>query len=257
VRLSFEGRREDVSIAAEKLLPGKRNFFLGRDPKGWRTGVEAYGRLRYHGLYSGVDLALRAEHGVLEYDLELTKDADLDHIIVRCEGVEKGKSTVTERYASARSRGRFANRRQVVVSPGFGRAARRCPLPPARGEPVRLRVRDAARAAGPPHRAADRLVDILGGSWGGSLLETCNALSVLPSGEVIVVGETGATNFPTTPGVFDRTVNDDDAFITKLTGDGSALVFSTVLGGAALDTAHAVAVGSDGSIFVTGEYRIV
>ena len=47
-----------------------------------------------------------------------------------------------------------------------------------------------------------------------------------------MTGETSSTDFPTTPGAFDTTFNGgSDAFVTKLNAAGSALVYSTFLGG--------------------------
>src|SRR5262249_37079838 len=65
-------------------------------------------------------------------------------------------------------------------------------------------------------------------------------------------GEGGT--FPTTPGAFQRTFGGgyEDAFVTKLTPDGSGLVYSTFLGGGDCDEAHAIAVDASGAAYVTG-----
>src|SRR5215831_15815525 len=59
--------------------------------------------------------------------------------------------------------------------------------------------------------------------------------------------------FPTTPGVFQPTPpGGGDAFVTKLNPAGSALVFSTFLGGGSQDAATGVAVDTTGNVYVTG-----
>ena len=51
-------------------------------------------------------------------------------------------------------------------------------------------------------------------------------------GRAYVTGITQSTDFPTTPGAFDTTFNgSEDAFVTKLNASGSALAYSTFLGG--------------------------
>ena len=53
------------------------------------------------------------------------------------------------------------------------------------------------------------------------------------SGRAYVTGVTNSSNFPTTAGAFDTTFNGShaDAFVTKLNASGSALAYSTFLGG--------------------------
>ena len=73
-----------------------------------------------------------------------------------------------------------------------------------------------------------------------------------------VAGSTENVGFPTTPGAFDRThngttSNNHDGFLTKFNPAGSALVYSTFLGGAGKDEPKDIALGSDDSAFVVGE----
>ena len=78
----------------------------------------------------------------------------------------------------------------------------------------------------------------------------------------IVVGATDSRDYPTTPGAVDRQCNNSDewyscpgthdGFATKLTADGSDLVWSTYLGGFGQDIAHAVAADGNG-VAIAGE----
>src|SRR5262245_22313602 len=49
----------------ENLLPGVSNYFLGEDPRAWRTGVPHYARVRYENIYPGVDLVYYGAAGRL------------------------------------------------------------------------------------------------------------------------------------------------------------------------------------------------
>ena len=61
-----------------------------------------------------------------------------------------------------------------------------------------------------------------------------------------VTGITNSTTFPTTPEAYDATANaSDNAFVTKLAGDGTALLYSTYLGGDNFDTGHDIGVVGD------------
>ncbi len=71
---------------------------------------------------------------------------------------------------------------------------------------------------------------------GGSLEDNPSSMIVNSQGQLVVLGATSSSDFPVTNGVVDPTFNGmQDAFITIITSDGSALVASTYLGGTAED----------------------
>jgi hypothetical protein len=73
-------------------------------------------------------------------------------------------------------------------------------------------------------------------------------------GSAYVTGVTDSANFPTTAGAFDTSFNGGgfDAFVTKLSPSGFALVYSTYLGGSGNDVGEGVAADAGGSAYVTG-----
>jgi hypothetical protein len=77
-------------------------------------------------------------------------------------------------------------------------------------------------------------------------------IAVDAAGSAYVTGETGSADFPTTPGAFDMSLDDADAFVTKLAATGASLVYSTYLGGSNTDDGLAVAVDAAGAAYVTG-----
>jgi N-acetylneuraminic acid mutarotase len=88
------------------------------------------------------------------------------------------------------------------------------------------------------------------------------AIAVDSSGNVYVTGNTSSTAFPTTAGAFQTSFAGGvgggpvDAFVTKLNPSGSALVYSTYLGGSNQDFGgEAIAVDAAGNAYVTGETR--
>ncbi|HYC80714.1 MAG TPA: SBBP repeat-containing protein, partial [Solirubrobacterales bacterium] len=91
---------------------------------------------------------------------------------------------------------------------------------------------------------------------GGSALDRGLGIAVDADGEAYVVGATESTNgvskpFPTTPGAFQPT-GGIDGFVTKLNATGSALVYSSYLGGNVRDQAMSVAVDAAEAAYVTG-----
>jgi hypothetical protein len=73
------------------------------------------------------------------------------------------------------------------------------------------------------------------------------------SENVYVTGVTLSTNFPTTPGAFDTTPNgSSDVFVTKLNASGTALVYSTYLGGGDEDDGYGLVVDGSGNAYIVG-----
>jgi hypothetical protein len=89
---------------------------------------------------------------------------------------------------------------------------------------------------------------------GGSALDEGNAIAVDSSGSVYVTGRTGSADFPTTAGAFQTILaGATDAFVAKLNPSGSALAYSTFLGGSLPDSAYGIAVDAAGNAYVTGQ----
>src|SRR5207244_6269799 len=89
---------------------------------------------------------------------------------------------------------------------------------------------------------------------GGSGAEQGHGIAVDTSGYAYVTGFTASTNFPTTTGAFQSTFGGggEDAFVTKLNATGSALVYSTYLGGSGDDTGFGIAADVSRNAYVTG-----
>jgi hypothetical protein len=82
--------------------------------------------------------------------------------------------------------------------------------------------------------------------------ERSSGIAVDAAGNVYVTGETSSSNFPTTPGAFQTTLENGAAFVSKLNATGSALLYSTFLGGSRGAGTAAIAVDAAGNAYVTG-----
>ena len=102
----------------------------------------------------------------------------------------------------------------------------------------------------------------LGGSGSVTgLSDEGSAIAVDNAGNAYVTGSTSSTDFPVTPGAFQTVYGgicasggncNKNAFVTELNPTGSALVYSTYLGGSAWDVGYGIAVDSAGNAYVTG-----
>ena len=90
VRMRFEGAQANRQPVLEGLerLPGRSNYFIGNDPKQWHTDIPQYAKVRYQGLYPGIDLVAYGNPQRLEYDFVVAPGVDPDVIRLAFEGAE-------------------------------------------------------------------------------------------------------------------------------------------------------------------------
>ena len=88
---------------------------------------------------------------------------------------------------------------------------------------------------------------------GGDNWDEGDAIAVDEAGNVYMTGVTISSDFPTTPGAFDRDRNGSfDAFVAKLNASGTTLVYATFLGGGSSEWGLGIAVDGSGTSYVTG-----
>jgi len=88
---------------------------------------------------------------------------------------------------------------------------------------------------------------------GGSDLDAILNFDVKENGEIIVVGITGSSDFPSTPGLYDPTHNGaQDWFVSCFNPDGSQLLWSTFIGGSDNDWIYDVEITESGDIVLAG-----
>jgi uncharacterized protein (TIGR03437 family) len=89
---------------------------------------------------------------------------------------------------------------------------------------------------------------------GGSGTDEGRSITLDTAGNAYVAGNTNSTNFPTATGAFQTTSGGNfDIFITKLNPTGTALGYSTYLGGGSADRATGIAIDTAGNVYVTGD----
>jgi hypothetical protein len=75
IRLQLDGANTTAKIEPADQLPGKSNYFIGNDPKLWRTDIPLFGKVRYRGVYPGIDVVYHGNQRQLEYDFVLAPKA--------------------------------------------------------------------------------------------------------------------------------------------------------------------------------------
>lgn len=247
VRMSFDGGASRAPSGIARRLERRNYIMSGKSV----TDAATYDSLRYESMYPGVDVVVRTADGRLEYDLLLEPGADVEDIVVRCEGV------------------------QDLILAEDGALMMQTALGPLRSEPPltwetlpggerRLLASSYVRLGSgrfgfdvPGRDPSLAMVIDPGLSWatylGSASLDFVHAVATDATGNVVVAGYTLNSGYPTTPGVFDTTHNGSrDAFVSCLTADGTTLLASTFLGGSKDEEARAVALDGNGGVVVSG-----
>src|SRR5204863_5584667 len=76
LRMKLVGANRTAKVTGLDELPGKANYFIGNDPKKWRTDVPTYAKVQYRDVYPGIDLVYYGNQGKLEYDFVVAPGAD-------------------------------------------------------------------------------------------------------------------------------------------------------------------------------------
>ncbi|PYN01523.1 MAG: hypothetical protein DME07_12980, partial [Candidatus Rokuibacteriota bacterium] len=249
--MTFLGANPDVRVTGREELPGKANYFIGNDPAGWRTNVPTYARVHYEDLYPGIDLVYYGNQRQLEYDFVVRPAADPRRIALGFQGAQRLEVDPQGDLVLHTAAGAIRQRKPIIYQEVAGR---RVEIP---GDYV---LRDGQRVGF--HVAAydtslPLIIDptlVYSTYLGGGSFDEGYAIAVDPAtGNAYVTGFTDSFNFPTM-GAFQTTFasGSGDAFVTQLNADGSALVYSTYLGGNGDDRGFGIAVDSIGSAYVTG-----
>lgn len=266
--LELAGTGTGLRVSGAEELPGKANYFIGNDPAEWRAGVSTYAKVKYQNVYPGVDLVYYGNQRQLEYDFVVSANADPKTLRLRFEGVQHLSLTPSGDLTINGKNGEIAFRKPVVYQMRNGvreSVAGRFQL--VGGNSVRF-------AVGSYDHARALIIDpvlaystYLGGSGGDS----GNAITVDAAGDFYVVGGTTSPDFPVTTDAFQKVNNgmafdngfyENNVFVTKFNPRGSALIYSTYLGGTTNDetppgtyvgdVATGIAIDAAGDAYVTG-----
>lgn len=252
LRMRLQGAGPASVAQGVRKLPGVVNYLIGKDPTAWRTRVPTYSGVRFTGVYKGIDLVYYAGKGqALEYDFVVKPGADPRQIRVAVSGARSLRSEGGKVIASTACGDVTLNRPYAYQTVGGVRRQVACAFTLERNTVAFQVARyDASRplVVDPTLEYSTYL--------GGSNDDQARAVAVDAAGSAYLAGSVISTNFPTTDSGY-RTGNSGivDAFVTKFNPAGSALVYSTYLGGAQHDEAFAIAVDSAGAAYITGYTR--
>ncbi len=253
VRSRLAGTNDGIKATGESKMECRMSYFVGDDPSKWRTEVPTFAKVRYAGVYPGVDLVYYGNQREIEYDFIVAPGADPGQVALEFQDSVRLEESTGE----------------LVVTTGSGELRHRAPVAwQMRGnerEPVACRyVRTGAATVGFTVERYDvsrpLIIDpvISYSTYLGSTDYEESLASVVDSaGNTYVTGQTdGAGRFsPLSSANLDRDYNGGtyDAFVLKLNPDGTTIMQGSLIGGDGTDRGLAIAVDAGGNVFVAGD----
>ncbi|HYU99785.1 MAG TPA: SBBP repeat-containing protein [Pyrinomonadaceae bacterium] len=239
----------NAKIEGLDQLPGKSNYFIGKNPRNWRTGISTYGRVHYREIYKGVDLVYYGNQGQLENDFVVAPGADPNVIALAFDGAKKITIDKDGNLLLQTGGGQAQLQRPVVYQLADG----------VRQEVAGNYILKSSGEVGFEVAAYDHtrslIIDpvlVYSSYLGGNGTEVGNAITMDNAGNAYITGSTTSSIFPTVSPMDSTLGGTEDAFIVKINPTGSAIVYSTYLGGSSTDTGIDISVDGSQNAYVTG-----
>ncbi len=247
VRMRLAGANASPALAALEKLPGRSHYLTsGRTS----TNVPQFGKVIYRQAYPGIDLVFHGRQRQLQLDFIVAPGADPTRIALEFDGTDRlelddsGNLLLHHRTGCVR-----------LEKPFVYQKAGRVPTP-VEGKYVLKGSNRAAFTVASYDASRPLVIDpvvsfasYLGGSGG----DMGTAIAVDVQGNAYITGVTASDNFPAVGGIQTaRSSPRGDVFVTKLNPTGTAVIYSTYIGGTGNDMGMGIAVDSAGSAYVTG-----
>ena len=253
IRIEFAGANRMASLEGDTPTGGRSNYIAGADRTRWITGVPHFERVRYRSIYPNADAVFYVRDRELEYDLELAPGADPRSLRLRISGARRLRLNPAGDLVIETDSGTLLQRRPAIFQSRNGvRTEVEGRYRVLRGGLVAFDVASYDR------RLPLTIDPVLSYATylGGTGTDTINAIGTDSAGAVYVAGSTFSADFPSTAGAlqpnFPAGVG-KHGFVTKLNAAGSAILYSTYLGGNGTDSVNGMAVDSGGNVYVAGE----
>jgi len=262
VKLEFVGANPDVVPRGEDRQQAVFSYFRGPE-KDWKTGLQTYAKVVYEDLWPGIDLVYKGTVNRLKYEFVVKPGADPRQIKLRYEGATEAEITRTGGLCVKTPAGDFQDAPPAAWQEIDGEREpvdMAFTLASATGERglefgFRVGVYDNTRRL-----ILDPAILVYCGYIGGASFDEGNGIAVDQAGNAYVTGRTSSSqvSFPVTVGP-DLTFNGGnlpwpvDAFVAKVSAQGTALVYCGYIGGSGDENGLGIAVDQAGNAYVTGQ----
>ncbi len=250
LKMKMEGSNSDIEIIGEELLEGRFNYLIDKDTEKWITNVPTYRRIKYKEIYPGIDLIYYGNEHQLEHDFIVQPNIDPKVINLSFEGAENIEVDKDGHLIVETKTGRLKLLKPIVYQDINGKQQE------IKSSYEIRRNRNVGFILGKYNNSIPLRIDpVLSYSTflGGSNGEIGYGITTDKNGNAYITGTTASNNFPTTEGSYNGSFSGVfDVFITKLNPSGTALVYSTFLGGNDDDIGYSITIDNEDNVYITG-----
>ena len=253
VGLEVRGMSASANMMGEQVLERRSNYLIGDRPANWHVNVPHYAKVRYGGVYPGIDMVYYGDGRDLRFDFVVAPEARPSDIELAFRGAEHVQLDAAGNLLVDHIGGRLKFGRPFVYQEVDGKRQ------PVNGGYRLLGSNRVGFQVANYARNRTLVIDpVLSYSslLGGDNDETAAGIAVDAEGNAYVVGVTASTTFPTVNPLqawpASASAFASHVFVTKFNPAGTGLVYSTYIGGSGVDGAVGVAVDATGAAYVTG-----
>ncbi|HKO62205.1 MAG TPA: SBBP repeat-containing protein [Pyrinomonadaceae bacterium] len=250
IRMTLTGATLKPELIGLEQVSGSSNYFIGNEPDRWHTNIPHFSKVHYKGVYEGIDVAFYGNNRQLEYDFLISPGRDPNAIGMNFQGATTIRMDDVTGDLILNTDGGTVRMLKPLTYQELGGVKKEIPS--------RYEIKDGG-AVGFKVEAYDRdqvlIIDpVLAYSTylGGSGHDFGYDIAVDSLGNAYVVGQTNSVNFPAGASRPDYAGEDFEGFVTKLNAGGTGLIYSTYIGGGAMDFCQGVALDEAGNAYVTG-----
>ncbi len=252
VRMQLVGGNPNAKETAFAKLPGTTNYLIGKNKSQWRKGVANYSKVGFQEVYKGVDVVYYGNQKNLEYDFVVQPHTSPASIRLKFAGAKRVTASAKGELALNMGNGTLQWHAPVAYQEIAGKRT------PVSAKYVLKGTQEVAFAVGNYDASKPLIIDpelAYSTYLGGRDDDYGTGIAVDSAGYAYISGLTWSKDFPTSAGAFQSLASSGygDAFVTKLSLDGSSVIYSTLFGGSLYDAAYAIAVDKSGSAYITGE----
>ncbi len=271
VRMTLLNALPARAATGEYRQSGTVNYLTGKDSRHWQQDVPIYGQVRLTEVYPGVSLLYHGERGQLEYDFVVAPNANPGRIALGFQGARPGIAANGDLLLPIPGDSTVRFDRPVAYQLDHGRRR-----PVASSYRLAANGRVSFRLGTYDHQREliiDPTLVFLGTLGAGNYPYATNTsqITVDAAGAIYFIGTTNDPTFPVTPGAYQRvcgpatgnnaanggvycgTYGATSAFVTKISADGTTLVYSTYLSGhSGYEQGTSIAVDAAGVAYLLG-----